>query len=268
MARWFFVLISLISLIPPSGRAQDPNDPCPPGYRKAGALDTVTTTQAAEESDIAKSEKQDEDPDSAEFNDEEDLEDEELDEEAAAEKTKKKKKIAPAPKPKKNVVGREVAPTSPNAPGSFSVPTQIKDLGCERVFKQEEKLVSVDSYYRRDGEHLRPYLEDLPEATHQLNIYQSRRHSAKIAAYTGTLGIAIFVASIFLKNRYDEGEVLHTTFKHVGLFGGLGLAAGSFAYSFGVLQTNEKHLNNAVKIYNDAHPDNPIEVEVSTGFSF
>jgi hypothetical protein len=116
---------------------------------------------------------------------------------------------------------------------------------------------------------LRTILESTPEALDELDAYQSGRNSIKFAAYTGTAGIAIalasgLIANLIVPDENKQGERDAAT--RVVRLGGLGITLGSVVFGLSHLRNNEEHLNRAIIKYNTTHPDRPIEVLFRTEF--
>lgn len=156
--------------------------------------------------------------------------------------------------------------TTPKAPPQLRIENPAKSFGCQRQFAHQKKLIQIDSYHGRDGERLRKYIEDVPAAVSELNEYQSNRRSVQTAAYIGTAGLVIAIASILLKESWDPDQ--QKKIRNIGVATGFGMTAGSLVYSFGVLRSNERHLENAIQHYNAAHPQDPLELKFSTGILF
>jgi hypothetical protein len=47
---------------------------------------------------------------------------------------------------------------------------------------------------------------------------------------------------------------------------GLGFSVSTFAFHIGVRSAKDTHLDNAIRDFNQAHPDRPIELELKTNF--
>ena len=109
-------------------------------------------------------------------------------------------------------------------------------------------------------------MAEVPISIDELNIYQSNRQRVKGLAYVGSTGFLIAALGYFISKGY-EGNA-RVAVRNIGILGGLAIASGSFIYGFTTLQTNEEHLGKAVKAYNQARPDRPIELQFSTGISF
>ncbi|MBC7386442.1 MAG: hypothetical protein H7301_09830, partial [Cryobacterium sp.] len=103
----------------------------------------------------------------------------------------KLKPIAPLPAP--NTQARKI-PENP--------------FRCDRIIRYQGKSLPCDSALRRDGEGLRTILEANPDALEELERYQSGRQSVQFAAYTGTAGLVLVLASGILTDLFiDESRV-------------------------------------------------------------
>jgi hypothetical protein len=86
------------------------------------------------------------------------------------------------------------------------------------------------------------------------------------AAYILGVGIASILAGYLLDHPPLEGG----TIKPGGylVLSGLTFTIGSFAYGLSLSRTNETYLGSAIKEYNRAHSNQPIELQFSTGIKF
>jgi hypothetical protein len=156
-------------------------------------------------------------------------------------------------------------PSTPTAPPQLAVSTaHVQSFGCLRQFRVDDKVYSLDSYHRADGENLRPFLRDVPQALEFLDTYQQNQRSQTVAAYLGTAGLLTAVAGFVFVNGTTDPDL-----RRILLFGGLGLAAGSFGYSLAVAQTNEANVRRAVDAHNAAKPAGKrIELVLEAGLNF
>ncbi len=155
-------------------------------------------------------------------------------------------------------------PKAVQAPRSLVRPIPIDPFNCQRTYTLQGKTYSCDSLLYRDGEKLRPLFEGLPDAISELNLYQKNKRIMTGTAYVSTIGILVFlIANTFKGDSSERTPPLGWV-----AYSGLALSAGSFTYGFVLGKTNEKHLKNAIEFYNQAHPDEPIEIQISTTFSF
>ena len=155
---------------------------------------------------------------------------------------------------------------SPSSPPQLKYKSPITPLGCQRTFTYQQEIRTIDSYHKQNGEQLRPILKDEPEAVSELNLYQRNRYNVEKAAYIGTIGLGIALVGLLISSRMEEPT--SSTIRTAGLLGGLGIGAGTLIYSFSVLRTNETHLGLAVKNHNQLRPEDPIELNFSTGILF
>ena len=163
-------------------------------------------------------------------------------------------------------------PDKPSAPPALVIQQPKDPFQCERYFIYQGMRISCDSSIRQDAERLRPIIEDTPPAVSELDQYQANRRNIRTAAYVGTIGLAIMALGFVASRQWtqDNGELNSKgqLVRNLTFYGGLGLTFGTVVYGISILQTNEAHLGNAVKLHNDAHPDRPIELQFTTGISF
>lgn len=143
---------------------------------------------------------------------------------------------------------------------------------CYRQFIYQGKSLGCDSYLREDAENLRPYLANVPAAMEQFNLYQQTRRNIQSHAYLGTAGLLVFLAGYLISNQYvdAQGNLTSTgrNIRYFVSFPGIIFAGANGIFAFVTLQKNESRLGSAVQLYNQAYPDNPIELQFSTGVKF
>lgn len=123
----------------------------------------------------------------------------------------------------------------------------------------------MDTYYKKDAEGLRPFVQDYSPALQELETYQHNRVIANKFAYIGTFGLTVALASMFLRKfRSDTTE----GFYNIAFKSGLIIGAASFIYSFTLLVSNESHLEKAVLNHNQANPENEIVLKLGTQIIF
>ena len=174
-------------------------------------------------------------------------------------------------------------PTRPSAPAPFAAPKAVEPFRCERFFVYQGKEIRCDSIVRQDAERLRPILQPVPEAIAELNVYQQNRRDIRKAAYMGSAGLLIATVAFLVAQNYRDSAAKAVTIGDVTAqqaqtdkaniykalaWGGLGLTGGTVIYGVSLLRTNELHLGNAVQKYNDARPDDPIQLQFTTGITF
>ena len=78
----------------------------------------------------------------------------------------------------------------------------------------------------------------------------------------GSLGIGLTLAGLLTNAIMNNatGEVIQSA----TLYGGLGIALGSTAYSVYILKTNNSFLNKAVTNYNSIRKNDAIELRIQT----
>ncbi len=157
-------------------------------------------------------------------------------------------------------------PQRPTAPRQLAPKKPVDLFHCERSFIYRKKTYELDSNTRQDAENLRPYFLNIPPALAELDTYQTNRLKLRNMAYLGTLGFLIMVVGGIGSGRIHNPD-LASTIGTLSFWGGLGTTAFSIGYSGVSIVQNEKHLRNGIQLYNDAHPNDPIELKVSAGVS-
>lgn len=158
-------------------------------------------------------------------------------------------------------------PTQPSAPPPLFQQPAPDFYRCQRLFTYKGKTLGCDSNIRLDGDKLRPILKDTPNAIDELDLYQKNRLFLRNAAYIGTFGLGIIALGLLYTTQTSNESVANAVRNASFLIGG-GLIGGGVLFSISATRTNEVHLNKAVKFYNEAHPDTPIELQFNTAFHF
>jgi len=160
----------------------------------------------------------------------------------------------------------KVIKSLPSAPRPLGARDKVKPFGCRRDFQYEGRVYTIDSFNRADGEHLRPYVAEIPEAVTELNTYQQNKRNVQNVAYIGTAGLLLAITGILLSRQISSDSA--TTVRNVLVFSGAGIMVGSAVYAVNSLINNEDHLLNAVKSHNVAKPKTPIEVQFGATLLF
>lgn len=168
-------------------------------------------------------------------------------------------------------------PTRPSAPPRLGLTPKVPAYACKRQILVGVQAIPCDSFTQRDGERLRPYLAEVPEALAHLDVYQRNRRTLNWLPYLGSTALLIAFAGI-LTDRI--GEITTSQLDPAGnrmrlipadtsriirnLSVGLGaiVLVGTFSYGFLTLTLNERNFDNAIKKYNQAKPNAPIEIKV------
>ena len=158
------------------------------------------------------------------------------------------------------------APCQTGIPSPLRKPKDITPLGCERPFTIHGETYSTDSPQAQDASTLKYFVQSVPESSSILDEYQSARTKSKISAYTGTLGVLLFILSNPISKQFNTES--QDSVRTILRYGGAGLAAGGFFYSFTLLRTNEYLIPKAVEAYNKSKPNDPIELQFTTGWRF
>jgi hypothetical protein len=165
-----------------------------------------------------------------------------------------------------NKLDSKVIQANPSAPRQLGAKNIVKPFGCKRDFRYEGKLYSIDSFNRADGEHLRPYVESIPEAVSLLNTYQTNKRNVQNVAYIGTAGLLLALTGILFSKQISETN--QSSVRNVLVFSGLGIMVGSAVYAVNSLINNEENLLNAVKKHNTVKSKTPIEIQFGASLLF
>lgn len=162
-------------------------------------------------------------------------------------------------------------PSAPPTPGKAPVSGEL--FRCQRNFVYKGKILGCDSNLSLDAERLRPFLAKVPAAEAELDSYQTNRRSLRKLAYVGTTGLGITLLGLFISSQFYQGTQNKLTskgvaFRNITTLTGLSIGAGSLIYGFSLIRRNEKLLGHSVSLYNEAFPDDRIELQFSTGFQF
>lgn len=156
--------------------------------------------------------------------------------------------------------------SSAEIPSPMQKPPTITPLGCDRPFVYRGEVYSADPPQAQDASTLREFVKSVPEADSVLAEYQTNRSKSRISAYTGTVGLLLAILANPISRRFSPAS--QESIKTALQVGGLAIAAGGFFYSFTILRTNEYLLPRAVEAYNQAKPNDGIELKFTTGWSF
>ncbi len=151
-------------------------------------------------------------------------------------------------------------------PAPLRKPKEITPLGCDRPFTIHGETYSADSPQAQDASTLKYFVQSVPDSASILDDYQAARTRSKISAFAGTFGLLMFLLSNPIAKQFN-GPTQHSV-RMTMRFGGLAVAAGGFFYSFTLLRTNENLIPQAVDTYNKSKPNNPIELQFTTGWKF
>jgi hypothetical protein len=157
-------------------------------------------------------------------------------------------------------------PTNGTAPQNLTRPKIIIPLGCNRPILYRGELYSIDSPQAQDAQTLKAITKDSPEAQALIDQYQNNRIKSRISAYTGTVGIFIAIFSTGLGRWLHprDPKLLQTA----ALLTGAAITVEGFSYSINLLRSNEAVLTKAVNAHNQNKPNDPVELQFTTGWSF
>jgi len=100
-----------------------------------------------------------------------------------------------------------------------------------------------------------------------LDTYQRNRQSLRPFAYAGTAGLLLALSSSIFPKLIPGAEESGTVRTLIAATG-IGITAGSVLYGMHFLSENEKHLQRAIELHNQAKPDSPIELMIQASFTF
>jgi hypothetical protein len=182
--------------------------------------------------------------------------------------------IAPVTKARSAMVKSNVADEEALIPTNPSMPTDLKQKEitpiphCERYFIYDGKKSECDSNVKKDAVYLRPIMRGVPNAIAELDAYQSNKNQIGWTAYLGSLGLVTAIVGVLIDRPGFDKVTGSPKPGGILLISGAVLAIHSFIYAFGLIKANEAHLDNAVRYYNDAHPEKPIRLEFEEGLHF
>lgn len=154
----------------------------------------------------------------------------------------------------------------PSAPPALSRRVPKETLSCTRQYVYQGKTLDCDSNLARDAENLRPVFQEVPAALKELDLYQATRRQVRGLAYTSTIGLVLIVTG-YLLGREIEG-LDGIAIRNAVAGSGLVLTTGSVVFGFVSLRANEARLDQAIRLHNEAKPDRPIELLVTTSVRF
>lgn len=158
------------------------------------------------------------------------------------------------------------APCQTGIPSPLRKPKDIVPLGCDRPFSYRGEIYSVDSPLSQDASTLKYFVKDVGASNQLIEEYQSNLKDSKTSAYIGTLGILMFVFSNLIGKQFSSGSSQAVT--QAFRIGGASFALGGFFFTYSSLNQNENLIPKAVEAYNQAKPNDPIELQFSTGWRF
>ena len=166
---------------------------------------------------------------------------------------------------KKRQSEEQEIPKLPSAPPPIAKPSGKLLYECERLYRYQGKILTCDSPSQADGEKLRPILQEVPSALEELDIYQWNKRTLNRTAYLSSLGLVVaLIGYVVNRPAFQDGTIKPGGYL---ILSGLGLSASSFAYGLSINQANESHLKKAIENFNQARPDQPIELQISTSFN-
>ncbi len=166
--------------------------------------------------------------------------------------------------PRLNASGR--SRSAAEIPNPLKRPAPVTPLGCDRPFVYQGEVYQTDAPQVQDASNLKYFTRKVPEATSILDEYQNNRKKSTISAYSGTIGVLVFIFALPLARKLNQTNP--DQLAGILKIGAASLAASGFVYSYSLLSSNEALLPKAVDTYNQANPKDPIELRFSAGWSF
>ena len=158
-------------------------------------------------------------------------------------------------------------PKNPSAPPPLWQQTPLHSERCRRTFIYRGEMLGCDSVVSTDASGLRSILGNTPEALVELGAYQQGRRSIRQLAYLGTGGLLLAFLGPSIARSIGDAKT-SSVLASFCTIGGIGLTGGVVVLGGLSLRNNEQHLRNAVDLYNQANPKDPIQLQFSTSFSF
>ncbi|NBU21017.1 hypothetical protein EBS43_06350 [bacterium] len=159
-------------------------------------------------------------------------------------------------------------PTQPSQPPMFVKPEPHFVPPCARFCILNHRKFEVDSFLAVDAERLKPVFEDVPQAMSELQTYQNNRAQLRTSAYLGTAALLLLGTGLMMQRTpvdVNSGVIQPNGYL---ILTGATLGIGTIVHLISTLATNDLHIEHAIKYYNQAHPEKPIEPLFSTGIHF
>ena len=90
----------------------------------------------------------------------------------------------------------------------------------------------------------------------------------RYAAFVGSAGLLAMIVGLIISRPPQDPSSGALRPGGYFVFGGGFVTANALIYGLSVVKTNESHLGRAVDYYNNAHPDDPIQLQFSTKVNF
>lgn len=158
-------------------------------------------------------------------------------------------------------------PRTPTAPPMITPVKKPNVIRCTRKYLYQGRMVDCDSNLDRDGEGLRPVLNQVPAAIAELDSYQKKRKEIMKLSYAGGVGLLAILGGAF-GSRLTSNEATSRDLRSIGIGSGILILGVTLITGYTSLKATHRHLGDAVKKYNDARPGDPIELQFSTGVEF
>lgn len=135
---------------------------------------------------------------------------------------------------------------------------------CTRYYTYRGEKKPIDPGHRPDAEGLRPILKANKEAEDRLNLYQSGLKRPTWLTVTASSGFAALLVGYIIAPRLTATPTQSKNMRYAFFGTGLLLALGSYGYGQYLVNSNEKNLSEAVRIYNESAP---IDRKINLGFT-
>ncbi|MBL7714888.1 MAG: hypothetical protein JNL01_05430 [Bdellovibrionales bacterium] len=158
-------------------------------------------------------------------------------------------------------------PRQPSAPPMITPVKKPNVIRCTRKYVYQGRTLDCDSNLDRDGEGLRPVLNQVPASIAELDSYQKKRKEIMKLSYAGGVGLLAILGGS-LSSRLTSDPNSAKDLRTAGIASGVLILGVTLITGYTSLRSTQSHLNEAVKKYNDAKPGDPIELQFSTGVDF
>ncbi len=123
---------------------------------------------------------------------------------------------------------------------------------CQRFVEQGGVRFECDSAVDFDAVRLREKMLDIPEVQPFFDAYDEGRRQAKSLVYWETAGIGLMLIGSMMGPSDFQAPIF---------YGGALVTVNAFLYTFVRNRLNNQHLQGAVNVYNQAHPQRPMSLQ-------
>ena len=161
---------------------------------------------------------------------------------------------------------RQPCQTTTGIPAPLRKPKDITPLGCERPFTIHGETYSADSPQAQDASTLKYFVQNVPSSNSFLEEYQANKDLSRMSAYIGTMGVLMVVFCNTIAKQFNAAS--RDNVRDALRVGGVAMATGGFFFTFSYLHNNEHLIPKAVEAYNNSKPNDPVELQFTTGWKF